>query len=334
MVYKIWLSMLKGKTSAQKMQLLRECGGFAETYARLRESGENIDLDLEEAKKIEQDCYRKGIWILSCREFGIPSYPGLPLILYCRGELKPFGETFGIVGTRLCTEYGKKMTVEIAEDLAERGITIISGMAKGVDGYAHSAAIRKNGYTVAFFGNGPDICFPSEHRSLMDSIINTGLIISEYPPGFHGNASTFPQRNRLIAAFSDSVLVVESRSKGGALITAAKAREYGKKVYAVPGRLDSGESEGTNRLIAENKAELWLPSLHRPSCSQLSFDLPKPDPGFDPMVLKLLKQHDGHMAAEDLAKAMGLTLASLFNEMMELELNDVIKTEGDIVWLL
>ncbi len=334
MVYEIWLAGLKGAGLAQKKHWLQKYGGFAETYARLRETGENLDFDLEEAKKIEQACYRKGIWIRNCFEYDIPEQHDLPLILYCRGTWRPFGESVGIVGTRHCTEYGKKMTVEITEKLAAGGVTIISGMAKGIDGYAHSSAIKKGGYTVAVFGNGPDICFPSEHRSLMDAILKTGLVISEYPPGFHGNASTFPQRNRIIAAFSDSVLVVESRAKGGALITAAKAKQYNKPVYAIPGRLDSPESEGTNRLIAEKKAGLWLPSLHEPTERQLSFTFSREEAAPEPEILKLLRLHDGHMPAEDMAQALGLTLSSLFDEVIELELNDVVKTEGDIIWLL
>ncbi|MCR5584229.1 MAG: DNA-processing protein DprA, partial [Lachnospiraceae bacterium] len=304
--------------------------------------------DLEEAKKIEADCLNKGIFIKTFKEYGIPDIPELPVILYCRGEWRTFYQSVGIVGTRRCTEYGKKITLETAEKLASQGSAIISGMAKGVDGYAHTAAIRAGGYTVAVLGNGPDLCFPSEHKSLMDSILKTGLIISEYPPGFHGDRSTFPQRNRIIAAFSDRLLVVESREKGGALITAEKARQYKKEVFAIPGRLDSPESVGTNRLIAENKAKLWLPEYCLSQEQQPEFDLykedavetdptqqlsPKADYSLSFRILSSLRKNKRRITTEDLGKELGVNVKDLITVITELEINDLVQTEGDMIWL-
>ncbi len=335
MVYEIWLNRLRGYTYPQKRALLKAYGDFRQVYEGLRERLAPEDARLDEAEKILAECRAKDIFIKNFREYGIQDKADLPLILYCRGNWKPIYESIGIVGTRRCTEYGKKIAVETAEKLAASGVTVISGMARGIDGYAHSAAIKAGGYTVAVPGTGPDICFPAEHRSLMDAILNTGLIISEYPPGFHGSKSTFPQRNRIIAAFSDRLLLVESGEKGGALITAERAKAYGKEVYAVPGRLDSPESRGTNRLIAEGRAKLWLPEYCKSREEQLCLQLETEEKweSRDMPVLAAIKRHGGCIPLDELAPAPECAGLSLMEELTELELNDLIRMEGDIVWL-
>ncbi len=353
MIYKICFGSLKGIGIAEKRRILKETGSFEEACYYIKNNKRDIASDMEQAKKILESCYQKGIFIKTYKEYGIPDNPELPPVLYCRGNWRDFGETIGIVGTRRCTEYGRKITSETAGKLAREGVTIISGMARGVDGYAHSAALKAGGYTVAVLGNGPDICFPSEHRSLMEAILKTGLVISEYPPGFHGNISTFPQRNRIIAAFSDRVLVVESGKKGGALITAEKAKAYGKKVYAVPGRLDSPESEGTNGLIASKKAELWLPEYCKAEETQLSFSFPEnheedrqsaencsknandlDQPSiYMRDILRCLKSAGGCMTTDELMKELKIERDSLLRELTDLEIDDLIRTEGDIIWL-
>ncbi len=334
MKYAIWLSSLKGVGLSEKKRLLREHESFEAVFEALKDEGFAKEKDLEEAEKLEEICSHKGIWIRSFKEFEIQNYDDLPLLLYCRGQWKNFGESIGIVGTRRCTEYGKKVASGTAKKMAEEGVTVISGMARGIDGIAHSAAIKAGGYTVAVLGTGPDICFPSEHRSLMEAIIDTGLVISEYPPGFHGNISTFPQRNRIIAAFSDRLLVVESGEKGGALITAEKAREYGKEVYALPGRIDSPESRGTNRLIREGKAVLWLPEDCKSSLIQYTLPLQQLSPKKDDDIIAELKKASGRISVAELAKGLDRSTSEIFGELTELELEDRIKMEGDIIWLL
>ncbi len=333
MLYAIWLSRLKGKGLREKKKLLTEYGSFENVYAALKEKGE-VDCDLDLAKRTEAMCRAKGIYIKTYKEYGIQDQPDLPLLLYCRGTWKTGYESVGIVGTRRCSEYGKNVAVETAGKFAAAGVTIVSGMAKGIDGYAHSAAIKAGGYTIAVLGCGPDICFPAEHRSLMDAILNTGLILSEYPPGSHGDRSTFPQRNRIIAAFSDRLLVVESGEKGGALITAEKAREYGKEVYALPGRIDSPESRGTNRLIREGKAVLWLPEDCKSSLIQYTLPLQQLSPKKDDDIIAELKKASGRISVAELAKGLDRSTSEIFGELTELELEDRIKMEGDIIWLL
>ena len=333
MLYAIWLSRLKGFSLKQKRELVSQYGSFEGVFDALKAGYVSPNTGLEEAKRILEACNRKGIFIKAYADFGVQDRPDLPLILYCRGNWKETCGSVGIVGTRRCTEYGKKITSETASLLAKEGVAIISGMAKGIDACAHSAAIKAGGYTVAVLGNGPDICFPSEHRSLMEAIIDSGLIVSEYPPGFPGSPATFPQRNRIIAAFSDRLLVVESRKKGGALITAKLAKRYGKQVFAVPGRLDSLESEGTNMLIAKDGAKLWLPEYCRGENTQLSFtELLIPDHNENRIMAKL-KAHQGSICLTDLASELDLEMTKLMEEVTELEIEDAVYTEGDVLWL-
>lgn len=162
-----------------------------------------------------------------------------------------------IIGSKRCTEYGKRLTVEAAEFLAQNNIPVISGMAKGIDGYAHTACLKAGGYTIAIFACGLDICYPKEHIDLMKRIIEKGAIISEYPPGTKPDVYHFLMRNKLISAWCKKLLVVEAGEKSGAILTAEFAKEYNRQVLAAPNTIYSRESIGTNILIKEG-AEIYL----------------------------------------------------------------------------
>ena len=149
------------------------------------------------------------------------------------------------------------MAAEAATFLADQGITVVSGLAKGIDSYAHTACLKKGGYTLAFIANGPDICCPAEHRLLMDQIIEHGAILSPYLPSTRPRQEYFPLRNRLLSAWVDQLLVVEAGERSGALITAGYALEQHQRVLAVPNSIYSPESYGTNRLL-QTGAELYL----------------------------------------------------------------------------
>lgn len=230
------------------------------------------------AESIMFECQKKGIFLLPFNKICTRSDYSLPILLYCKGNMPPENTAVGIVGTRRCTPYGKKISAEIAEKYAQFHHTIISGMAKGVDSYAHTAAIKANGFTIAVLGNGPDICFPAEHARLMEEIVRTGLIVSEYPPGMRATAYTFPMRNRIIAALSDFIVVTESGIKGGAMITAEKALNYNVPVFSVPGNITSPESNGCNFLIASGRAKMFTYDILKNE-NQLS--LSDIDPEFD-----------------------------------------------------
>jgi DNA processing protein len=187
----------------------------------------------------------------------VNNFPNQPAVLYYKGKLRPPQTSVGIVGSRRCTSYGKQVAAEAAVFLAQHGVTVVSGLAKGIDSYAHTACLKVGGYTLAFIANGPDICYPLEHRLLMDEIIENGAVLSPYPPGTRPRQEYFPLRNRLLSAWVDQLLVVEAGALSGALITAGYAMEQKRRVFAVPNSIYTPESYGTNRLL-QNGAELYL----------------------------------------------------------------------------
>ena len=162
-----------------------------------------------------------------------------------------------IIGSRRCTGYGKQVTTEAVAYLAKQGVPVISGMAKGIDGYAHTACLNAGGYTIAFLANGLDICYPPEHQILMEQIIDNGAVISPYPPQTRPLKSNFHKRNALMSAWSYKVLVVEAAMKSGALTTAQYAEQQKRPVLAAPSSIYSPESAGTNHLIF-NGAGIYL----------------------------------------------------------------------------
>lgn len=183
--------------------------------------------------------------------------PGPPPVLYYRGVLPVDDEPLvAIVGTRRATSYGRESTTRIASELAAAGVTIVSGLAKGIDGFAHRAALEGGGRTIAVMASGVDIIYPPEHRQLSETIVASGALISDYPPGTKPDAPNFPARNRIISGLSLATVVVEAPSRSGALITVGFAADQGRDVYAVPGSILSSSSEGTNRLLRQGATPL------------------------------------------------------------------------------
>jgi len=200
-----------------------------------------------------------------------------PEILYVRGKLNPNEQCFAVVGTRMCSPYGKQVAFEVAGELAEAGLIIVSGLAPGIDTFAHLATLERNKRTIAVLGTGLDekSIYPQSNLKLAQRILETGgCLISEYPPGTPGSKFTFPQRNRIISGLSLGVLIVEAKQKSGALITANWAKKQGRKIFAVPGPVHSLNSRGPHYLIktgaklVENAndilKELNLPKITRP----------------------------------------------------------------------
>lgn len=181
-----------------------------------------------------------------------------PRYFYYKGTLPGELPVVAIIGARKCSHYGSEIAWRIARELTGCGIGVISGLAYGVDKAAHDGALAGGGPTYAVLGCGPDICYPKSHKDTYDRILSTGGgVISEYPPGTQPLSCFFPQRNRIIAGLSDGILVTEARKKSGTLITVSFGLEYGKNIYAVPGRVDDVLSEGCNYLIKEG-AKLTL----------------------------------------------------------------------------
>ncbi len=175
-----------------------------------------------------------------------------PRLLYVKGALPEEGmPSVGIVGARLCSDYGRYAARQFAGKLACAGIQIVSGMALGIDGIGHKAALSAGGCTFAVLGCGVDICYPEENREIYDRLTAPSGILSEYPPGTVPKSGLFPPRNRIISGLSDVLLVVEARKKSGTLITVDQALEQGKEVYALPGRVTDALSYGCNNLIRQ-----------------------------------------------------------------------------------
>jgi DNA processing protein len=198
---------------------------------------------------------KAGVSIVTAHD---PLYPWLllniydyPPVLYVKGRLLEDDVTVAVVGSRAASTYGKYSTERLCRELALNGITIVSGMARGIDSAAHRGALSVKGRTIAVLGCGIDVVYPPENRSLHEEIASNGAVISEFPFSTPPLAQHFPMRNRIISGLSLGVVIVEATEKSGSLITARLALDQGREVFAVPGIIDSPGSKGTHRLIKE-----------------------------------------------------------------------------------
>ena len=187
----------------------------------------------------------------------------VPETLYIRGTLPdPRLPSVAIVGARMCTAYGKSQAYRFGAELARQGVQIISGLAQGIDSMAHEGALSlAGGRTFGILGCGVDVVYPRQNARLYEQVAANGGLISEFWEGTPPKAANFPQRNRLISAFADIVLVIEAREKSGSLITVDFALEQGRSVYALPGRVDDALSQGCNRLIAQGAGIACSPDM-------------------------------------------------------------------------
>jgi DNA processing protein len=204
-----------------------------------------------------QQCVDAGISVVVAGE---PTYPAQllddprrPAALFVRGDLGALDtRRVGIVGTRNATQRGRETAARFGFELADEGVAVVSGLAKGIDGAAHRGALAADGAPpVAVVGTGPDRPYPAQHRQLWEAVVSRGALISEWPPGTGPDAFRFPLRNRILAALVEVLVVVESRERGGSLITAREAAERGVEVFAVPGALQSRAALGTNKLLCD-----------------------------------------------------------------------------------
>jgi DNA processing protein len=210
---------------------------------------EDIDRELDLAKR-----YNLKIMTQDDKDYpgNLKNIPDPPIVLYIKGELKEEDRSsIAIVGSRRASFYGLSCAKKLAADLSNRGITIVSGMARGIDTYAHRGALSQGNRTIAVMGSGFDHIYPQENKELVEEIANKGAVISEFPIDTKPLRQNFPRRNRVISGLSLGVLVVEAARNSGALITADFALEQGREVFALPGKVDSHTSFGTNGLIKQ-----------------------------------------------------------------------------------
>lgn len=217
--------------------------------ARIRE------MDFSSAEQIIEDCYNKEITVATIKDTAYPqilrSIINPPLVIYIKGRMPDMDVNIGIniIGTRDSTPYGHAVTKQLAYTLAQAGVIVVSGMARGIDGIANKSAILAGKATIAVLGCSVDICYPKENRSLMDDIIATGAVISEFPPTTEVLPKNFPQRNRIMSGLSRGTVIIESPLKSGTNITANCAVEQGRDLFAIPGNIDSPNSAGCNNWI-------------------------------------------------------------------------------------
>ncbi len=234
-----------------------KAAGLSEKLAeRLVQVREKADLD-----RLLEQTLANGIQVLTWED---PAYPPLlkeidqpPPVLYLRGEITDEDAwAVAIVGTRRVSPYGRQVTEEIASFLAANGVTVVSGLARGVDAIAHAAALKNGGRTLAVLGSGVDRIYPPENRQLAEKMTSQGAVISDYPPGTPPEGPNFPPRNRIISGLSRAVIVIEAGETSGALITAGFAVEQGREVFAVPGNILAPQSKGANKLIQDGARPL------------------------------------------------------------------------------
>jgi DNA processing protein len=267
-LYWIWLSLLPKIGPRRYSELLREFKKPNNIWTASKEELCNVnyinsalaDIILDEKYKNDanyaiENIIKNEIDTVCMDDADYPEYLKCiidpPLVLYVKGKLKSDEKCIAIVGSRRASSYGIRMADKIAYDLSCSGLTVVSGMASGIDSAAHNAALRRGNRTIGIMGCGLDIVYPYENRGLMKNIISSGAAVSEFLPGTPPLPQHFPMRNRIISGMSLGVVIVEANEKSGSLITANYALEQGREVYAIPGNLSSRNSLGTNKLIRE-----------------------------------------------------------------------------------
>ncbi|WP_458411820.1 DNA-processing protein DprA [Schinkia sp. CFF1] len=353
-IYWLWLSTLPNIGPVLQKRLIKYYRTPENVYfANLQELQNNIEgvnsrvleaisqnRSLDKAKRIEELCNKQGIKILTIdsRNYSniAKACPESPVVLYVKGTLKQTQTSVAIVGTRRCSAYGKHIAQQAAVELSHHNIAIISGMAKGVDGYAHTAAIQTGGYTIAFLANGVDLCYPPEHRRLYEQMLESGAILSKYPPGTIAFPKYFLERNALISAWSDKIIIIEAGERSGALTTANFADKYNREIYAVPHRIDEPNGKGSNILLESHaKPYLGIHSLkildnaiNRPAFTKIQEDPILPG---EKELLALL-QH-APMLISKTQQVLSMTKVEMEELLFNLELKGKIKIHGEFVLL-
>ena len=291
----------------------------------------------------EHDLMEKhGVRVLTLADDNYPLslryLPDAPIVLYVQGEVRRQDMVaIGVVGTRNYTLYGKTQATVLSGELAAAGITIVSGLARGIDTFAHRAALDKGGRTIGILGGGIDCFFPSENKELARKISTSGAVISEYTMAEHPTRQTFPLRNRIISGLSLGTVVIEADEKSGALITARWALEQGREVFAVPGNISSRYSRGTNRLIregaklVENTQDIieeinCLQGLSRRKKKPVQQDLAIELDEHEDVIFKLIGQEPVNI--ESLLYRTGLPLGRLSPLLLQLEMKELIRELG------
>ncbi len=304
-------------------------------YGSLKEGIEKERLEIsQELKRAEEEIKRAEELHIKIVPFTSENYPEKllnisqpPVVLYVKGELKK-EPAVAVVGSRRCSSYGRSVAFRLGKFLSENGITVVSGLALGIDSAAHRGALSGGGKTVAVLGSSVDMVYPFENKPLAERIVEKGgAIISEFPLGTKARKEFFPRRNRIVSGLSDCVVVVEASEKSGTFITVNYALEQGKEVLAVPGSIDSPFSRGTNRLIREGAPPLTdfneifeiVPQLKK---AKKNREIPEELAGVYSLLL------EKPLTADQIAQIIGRNPQEIFVILTKLELKNLVKREG------
>jgi len=242
---------IPGIFAASRSQLLNVQGVGPKLASAILAARDSLEPEQELAR-----CQARGISLIprgsALYPESLSKIPDPPALLYCRGELQPRDAlAIAIVGSRRCTVYGRQQAERLGGALARAGLTVISGLARGIDGAAHHGALQAGGRTLAVMGTGLEKIYPPEHADLAERVSKSGALLTEYPLGQAPLPGLFPQRNRIVSGMSLGIIVVEANRNSGAMHTVRHALEQGRDVFAVPGRIDSLASEGCHDLIRD-----------------------------------------------------------------------------------
>jgi DNA processing protein len=297
-----------------------------------------LDLDAE-LEKIARAGARVLTWADADYPTSLRSIYHPPPVLYVKGELRPEDEwAVAMVGTRRATTYGKEVARVIAGDLARNGVTVVSGLARGIDAQAHRAALDAGGRTIAVLGCGIDRVYPSEHHRLAETIIAQGALVSEYALGTPPEGRNFPPRNRVISGLALGVVVVEAGVGSGALITADYAADQGREVFAVPGNIFNRGSQGCNALIRDGahpvlSVEDILEVLNLTMVSrQAEVRAVVPESETEAQLLSYITTEPIHV--DELGRCSGLPIAQVSSTLALMELKGMVRQVGGMNYVL
>lgn len=331
-------SLLRSKLPLQKEYLLA-FRTIDEAWKHLKEDGKEDAL--EKAKREVEFIHKHQIGVLTQQDAAYPTrlkeIPDAPYLIFTKGNVNfNEGKFLSVVGTRSATEQGKDITRQIVLELARKvpHLTIVSGLAYGIDVASHKAALEANIPTIAVLGHGLDRIYPMVHRSIAIETLQKGGLVTEYSSGTEPDGWNFVARDRIIAALSDATLVVESKARGGSLITAGLAMDYNRDVFAIPGRVWDTNAAGCNQLIRDQRAMLVtnvddiVSAMHWESVPvQTELELTGEDEALEPLALRLLqymREEEADVHINQLVEEMG-EYQQVVTQLVELELQGRIR---------
>jgi DNA processing protein len=312
---------------------LRDIGFDSRAIQSLNEVRQNFDLD-QYAERVETSGVSVVTWDSSDYPDLLREIPAAPPLLFLRGQLEPIDRwAVAVVGTRRLSAYGRQVTRDLVSGLVNNGITIVSGLARGIDAVAHRTALEEGGRTIAVMASGIDKIYPPEHRDLArDIVAGHGALVSDYPFGAEPESNHFPARNRLISGLSLGVVIVEAGEKSGALITARFALEQNREVFAVPGNIHSPVSIGTNRLIQQGgklvlRVEDILEELNlKMVTEQAVAKVMLPETAEEAALISQLSAQPVHV--DELGRLTGMPVSLVSSTLTMMELKGMVQQVG------